>query len=220
LFAGHPQVTAGGELDLVPALARRELAPFPAAMAGVSEQRLAQLARDYLATLARLYPGAEVVVDKRPDNFLYVGLIKRLFPDARIVHTRRDPLDNCLSVYFLHLDHSMPYALDLRDIGHYYRQYRRLMAHWRQVYGDDILDLDYDRLVREPQAVVAGLLDFCGLDWNDACLSFPARGNAVKTASVWQVRQPLYQHASGRARHYAGQLGPLAAELAETAVNR
>jgi tetratricopeptide (TPR) repeat protein len=220
LLAGHPQVTAGGELDLVPALARRELAPFPAAMAGVSEQRLAQLARDYLATLARLYPGAEVVVDKRPDNFLYVGLIKRLFPDARIVHTRRDPLDNCLSVYFLHLDHSMPYALDLRDIGHYYRQYRRLMAHWRQVYGDDILDLDYDRLVREPQAVVAGLLDFCGLDWNDACLSFPARGNAVKTASVWQVRQPLYQHASGRARHYAGQLGPLAAELAETAVNR
>jgi hypothetical protein len=213
-------VTAGGEIDLVPTLVQTELAPFPARMAQVSAQPLEQLAMRYRASLSRLFPGEGHVTDKRPDNFLYIGLIKRLFPDARIIHTTRDPLDNCLSVYFLHLDHSMPYALDLRDIGHYYRQYRRLMAHWRQVYGDDILDLDYDRLVREPRAVVAGLLDFCGLDWNDACLSFPARGNAVKTASVWQVRQPLYQHASGRARHYAGQLGPLTAELAETAVNR
>lgn len=219
LLAGHPRVAAGGELDLIPALARRELRPFPAAMNGVSDQRLADLARDYHATLARLHPGADVVVDKRPDNFLYVGLIKRLFPDARIVHTVRNPLDNCLSVYFLHLDHAMPYALDLRDIGHYYRQYRRLMAHWKKMYGDDILDLDYDRLVREPRPVVAGLLDFCGLDWNDACLSFPARGNAVRTASVWQVRQPLYQHASGRARHYARQLEPLRAELAADGVS-
>lgn len=219
LLTGHPRVAAGGELDLVPAMVRRELTPFPAAMAGVSEEKLAVLAQSYLATLARLHPGADVVVDKRPDNFLYLGLIKRLFPEARIVHTVRDPLDNCLSVYFLHLDHAMPYALDLRDIGHYYRQYRRLMAHWKDVYGDDILDLDYDRLVREPRPVVAQLLDFCGLDWNDACLSFPARGNAVKTASVWQVRQPLYQHASGRARHYAQQLGPLRAELAADGVS-
>jgi hypothetical protein len=169
-----------------------------------------------LDTLARLHPGAELVVDKRPDNFLYIGLIKTLFPDARIVHTTRDPLDNCLSIYFLHLDHSMAYALDLMDIGHYYRQYGRLMAHWKSLYGDDILDVDYDALVREPRPAVERLLEFCGLEWSERCLSFHQRENAVKTASVWQVRQPLYQHASGRSRVFARQLDPLAQYLRQS----
>ena len=112
-------------------------------------------------------PDAAVVTDKRPDNFLYVGLIKSLFPDARIVHTTRDPLDNCLSVHFLHLDHAMGYALDLMDTAHYYRQYRRLMAHWKSLYGDDILDFDYDTFVRDPGPAVERLLAFCGLDWEE-----------------------------------------------------
>jgi tetratricopeptide (TPR) repeat protein len=217
LLAGHPRVTAGGELDLIPALTRRQLAPFPAAMSGVSEQQVAHLAEGYLATLARLRPGAEIVIDKRPDNFLYIGLIKTLFPAARIVHTTRDALDNCLSVYFLHLDHAMPYALDLLDIGHYYRQYRRLMAHWRALYGEDIIDVEYDQLVREPRPVIARVLAALELDWDERCLSFHDRAQAVRTASVWQVRQPLYQHASGRARNYAKQLRALAAYIDDTA---
>ena len=91
---------------------------------------MASFANTYRDELRRLFPGASYVTDKRPDNFLHIGLIKRLFPDSRIVHTTRDPLDNCLSIFFLHLDHSMGYALNLLDIGHYFRQYRRLMAHW------------------------------------------------------------------------------------------
>ena len=215
VLAGHPRVAAGGEIDFLPTAVRAELAPFPASMSRTTPRQLADLATRYLDTLARLHPGAELVVDKRPDNFLYIGLIKTLFPDARIVHTTRDPLDNCLSIYFLHLDHGMAYALDLMDIGHYYRQYRRLMAHWKALYGDDILDVDYDAFVREPRPAVERLLEFCGLDWSDRCLSFHEHDNAVKTASVWQVRQPLYQHASGRSRAFARQLEPLAEYLSQ-----
>jgi tetratricopeptide (TPR) repeat protein len=217
ILAGHPRIAAGGEIDFLPAIVRTELAPFPASMSGFSPQQAGNLAARYLELLARLHPGAERVVDKRPDNFLYLGLIKTLFPTARIVHTTRDPLDVCLSVYFLHLDHSMPYALDLLDIGHYYRQYRRLMAHWHSLFGDDIIDVHYDELVREPRPVVERLLESCGLDWDDACMDFHERANAVKTASVWQVRQPLYQHASGRARNFARHLEALSAYLDETA---
>jgi hypothetical protein len=214
VLAGHPRVKAGGEVDYLPMAVRTELAPYPASMARVSAPTLERLAAGYLRNLAALYPGAEFVTDKRPDNFLHIGLIKTLFPDARIVHTVRNALDNCLSIYFLHLDHGMPYALDLMDIGHYYRQYTRLMAHWKSLYGDDILDVDYDAFVQHPRPTVERLLAFCGLDWADGCLSFHERANAVKTASVWQVRQPLYRHASGRARHYARQLQPLADYLA------
>jgi len=213
ILGAHSQVTAGGEIAFLPSLVRTELAPFPATMATVTQAQLDQLAARYLEMLARTFPKGERVTDKRPDNFLYIGLIKRLFPDARIVHTVRNPLDNCLSIYFLHLDHSMSYALDLADIGHHYVQYRRLMAHWRALYGADILDLDYDALVREPRPTIERLLEFCGLEWQEACLSFEQASRAVKTASVWQVRERLYQRSSGRWRNYAAQLATLRAYL-------
>jgi tetratricopeptide (TPR) repeat protein len=218
ILAAHSQVATGGELAFLPSLARNELAPFPATMATVTQPQLDRLASRYLEMLARVFPRGERVTDKRPDNFLYIGLIKRLFPDARIVHTARNPLDNCLSIYFLHLDHSMSYALDLADIGHYYVQYRRLMAHWRQLYGADILDLDYDALVREPRPTIERLMAFCGLEWEEACLSFEQANRAVKTASVWQVRERLYQRSSGRWRNYAAQLAQLQAYLREAGI--
>jgi tetratricopeptide (TPR) repeat protein len=218
ILAAHSRVAAGGELAFLPSLVRTGLAPFPAAMANVTPAQLEQLAARYLDTLARLFPRGERVTDKRPDNFLYIGLIKRLFPGARIVHTTRDPLDNCLSIHFLHLDHSMSYALDLADIAHYYVQYRRLMAHWKSLYGADIFDLDYDALVREPRPVIERLTQFCGLEWEEACLSFEQAARAVKTASVWQVRERLYQRSSGRWRNYAAHLAPLQAYLREAVV--
>ncbi|HKQ13350.1 MAG TPA: sulfotransferase, partial [Steroidobacteraceae bacterium] len=219
ILSAHSRVAAGGELAFLPSLVRTELAPFPATMAAMTQAQLDALATRYLAMLARPFPQGERVTDKRPDNFLYIGLIKRLFPDARIVHTVRNPLDNCLSIYFLHLDHSMSYALDLADIGHYYVQYRRLMAHWKSLYGADILDLDYDELVRAPRPAMEQLTSFCGLEWEDACLSFEQQANAVKTASVWQVREPLYRRSSGRWHNYAAQLAPLEAYLRNAGID-
>ena len=216
VLAAHPRVCAGGELDFLPTVVQSELAPFPSAMSRVSSQQMTKLAGRYLETLSRLFPGAKHVTDKRPDNFLYLGLAKCLFPEARIVHTTRNALDNCLSIYFLHLDHGMGYALDLADIAHYYLQYRRLMAHWKSLFGADILDFDYDVFVREPRTSVATLLDFCGLDWHEGCMDFQRADRAVKTASVWQVREPLYQRSSGRWRNYERHLAPLQQALRDS----
>jgi tetratricopeptide (TPR) repeat protein len=213
ILSAHSRVAAGGELAFLPSLVRAELSPFPKTMATITQPQLDELAARYLQMLATLFPQRERVTDKRPDNFLYIGLIKRLFPDARIVHTVRNALDNCLSIYFLHLDHSMSYSFDLADIGHYYVQYRRLMAHWKTLYGADILDLDYDALVQEPRPAMEQLTAFCGLEWQEACLSFEQSARAVKTASVWQVRERLYRRSSGRWRNYAAQLASLQAQL-------
>jgi tetratricopeptide (TPR) repeat protein len=213
LLARHPEVTAAGELDLLPGLAPRVLTSFPDTIASAPPALLAESARQYRETLSRIFPGARRITDKRPDNFVLIGLIKSLFPEAKIVHTVRDALDNCLSVFFLHLDHRMSYALDLMDIGHYYRHYLRLMAHWKRLFGPDILDVRYDSLVRGPEAVMRPLLEFLGLAWDERCLQVSANAAAVRTASVWQVREPLYQRSSGRARHYARQLAQLRAYL-------
>lgn len=209
ILAGHPQVKAGGELPFLPNLVRSRLAPYPARVATLGAAEFAALGAQYRELLDAVRGSARQVTDKRPDNYLHIGLIKTLFPDAKIVHTHRHPLDNALSIYFLHLDPSLGYALDLEDIAHHYAQYRRLMAHWKALYPGDILDVDYDALVQEPRPIVARLLEFCGLPWDEGCLSFHEVANAVRTASVWQVRQPLYRHASGRWRHYERHLDAL-----------
>jgi tetratricopeptide (TPR) repeat protein len=213
-LAAHPRVTAGGELPLLPEIVD-DLAPFPFAAAQASPKRIAALAERYLASLSSLFPAADLVTDKRPDNFLHIGLIKALFPAAKIVHTVRNPLDNCLSVFFLHLDNRMTYALDLLDTGHFYAQHRRLMAHWKSLYGADMLEFNYDAFVAEPRLELERLLSFCGLDWNENCLSFHRQQGEVKTASVWQVREPLYKTSSGRWRHYERHLAALRAYLDE-----
>jgi len=208
LLAGHPSITAGGELDFIPRAVNTVLAPFPDSFDSIPAEQLSRLAADYRAMLVERFPEAINVTDKRPDNFLYIGLIKALFPQAKIVHTVRDALDNCLSIYFLHLDPAMSYALDLMDIGHHYRQYVRLMSHWKRLFGADILDVSYDSLVRDPKPQLEQVLAFLGLSWDEGCASVgPGRG--VKTASVWQVREPLYTRSSGRSRHYAKQLEDL-----------
>jgi hypothetical protein len=163
----------------------------------------------------RVSAGAAFVTDKRLDNFLFIGLIKSLFPQAKIVHTTRDPLDNCLSIFFLHLEQQMSYALNLEDIGHYYREYRRLMAHWKSQYAEDIFDLNYDALVKDPQQQFKALCEFLGLPWPGEVPKVAARSTAIKTASVWQVREPLYSTSSGRSRHYFDELEELRQELAD-----
>jgi tetratricopeptide (TPR) repeat protein len=209
ILARHSGVTPGGELDLLPALIAAELRPYPEAPASADEPRLQRLRSAYLEGLHRRHPAGALVTDKRPDNFLHIGLIKALFPTAKVVHTIRNPLDNCLAIWFLHLDPGMPYALDLADTAHWYRQYRRLMAHWKRLYPNDIFDLDYDALVADPRPAIRRLLAFCGLEWEEACLSFHAAANMVKTASAWQVREPLYRRSSGRWRNYKRHLGAL-----------
>lgn len=207
MLGRHSQVTAGGELGLVPALAAR-IRPYPEALAETQGAEIARQARAlYREGLRAARPGAGLVTDKRPDNFLHIGLIRAMFPEARIVHTVRQPLDVILSNWFLHLDRSMPQALDLEDMAHWLMQHDRLMAHWKALYPD-IVEVDYDRLVVEPRPVLEPLLRHLGLPWEEAALDFRTAETGVRTASVWQVREPLYRRSSGRWRNYGRHLGP------------
>ncbi|MFG6485421.1 sulfotransferase [Roseateles sp. BYS78W] len=215
ILGSHPDVTPGGEIDLLPALAREHLLPRLAQPDRPLPAELAEAMRhEYRSGIAARFPDATLLTDKRPDNFLFIGLLKQLFPTAKILHTRRAVLDNCLSVFFLHLGPAMAYSLDLADIAHWYRQYRRLMGHWQSLYGEDIHDVDYDALVADPRPQIGAALRHCGLGWNNACLDFHASKSSVATPSNWQVRQPLYQRSSGRWRNYERHLGALRDALA------
>ena len=217
LLGTSTAAAAGGEIDFLPTLVERELAPFPESLATLSAERLEAIAARYRTELARVSRTALYVIDKRPDNFLYLGLIKKLFPDARIVHTVRDPLDNCLSIYFLYLDARMSYAFDLKDIAHYFREYRRLMAHWKRTFPGDLFSISTTIFwCANPRLQLQRLQAFLGLEGDAAKLQSPA-GVAIKTASVWQVREPLYRSSSGRAEHYADELEELRALLADLA---
>lgn len=202
VLASHPAITAAGELDYIQWLVRQKLLPFPARVRDADEAGLAAIRDSYLAMLEKLLPGATLVTDKQPDNFLYLGLIRLLFPDAKIIYTRRHPLDNCLSIYFQQLGGNLNYATDMQAIAHYYRQHERLMAHWQKCFGDNIFTVDYDSFVEDPEAELHPLLDFLGLDWDENCLDFRNIPDLVKTASVWQVREGLHRRSSGRWKNY------------------
>jgi len=208
ILGAHGRVIACGELDLIPTIVSR-IENYPEAV-GDADPSTVQSWRDlYLAGLPA--HGGNLLTDKRPDNFLHLGLIKTLFPNAKIVHTHRNTLDNFLSLYFLHLDQGMAYALDLESAAHWHAQYERLMAHWKALYPEDIIDVDYDALVQDPKSLIERLLDFLGLNWEDGLLDFHKAKSAVKTASVWQVRQPLHARSSGRWKNYRKQLDPIGA---------
>ena len=210
----HPQVVAGGELELLPRMVAQELAPFPQSLERWSSQQLQTLADRYLQQARQGLPARSeqprYFTDKRPDNFQLIGLIQRLFPGARVIYTQRHPLDNALSVYMQHLNpKAFPYASDLRHIAHHLAQVEALMAHWQALYPERIYRFDYDRFVADPEGSVRPLLAFLGLDWDARCLDFHLQGNTVKSASYWQVRRPLYAEASGRWQRYRSILEPV-----------
>ncbi|MFZ9478063.1 MAG: sulfotransferase [Steroidobacteraceae bacterium] len=218
ILAAHPAVRPGGELPLLPAIVQQQFQPYPAACRPLDPERMREAAATYLHGIQRIHPGAACVTDKRPDNFHHIGLIKALFPQARIVHTRRNPLDNLLSIWFLHLDHSMSYATDLGDIAHHLREYQRLMRHWRSLYPHELIEVEYESLVDEPESTVRRLLEALELPWEPACLDFHRQRSIVKTASVWQVREPLHRRSVGRWQHYASELEPWRQALADPPV--
>lgn len=202
ILGAHPEVTAGGEIDFFVRLVKSECEPFPEAMQDMNKAHYKQMAKQYIELLNERFGAENLITDKRPDNFLYLGLIKTLFPKAKIIQTMRAPLDNCLSIYFQQLGANMPYATKLQHISHYYQQQQRLMNHWKSVFGDSLLSVSYDQLVTNQTSTIKQVLTFLGLDWSDECLYFHQNKNYVKTASVWQVRQPLYSTSSGRWKNY------------------
>ena len=217
IVSSHPEVLGAGELLYLPQLetsltqSQQSRTPFPECCAALAPDTAAALAKGYLDQLLAL-PGADGktrIIDKLPGNFLMLGLIALLFPAARVIHCRRDPLDTCLSVFAQKFTGHHPYANDLSEIGNYYREYERLMAHWRSVLPIPMLEVDYEDVVADLPGSARQLVGFCGLAWDERCLAFHENQRPVRTASAWQVRQPLYRHAVGRWRHYEAHLAPL-----------
>jgi tetratricopeptide (TPR) repeat protein len=215
ILASHPQVFGAGELRDVHRLARgmRGLdgSVFPDAAARTPAGAFRKLGSDYLHALRSWAPGAERITDKMPDNFLYTGLIHLALPNARIIHLRRDPRDvglSCFSQWFE--DGGQYFSYDLIEIGCYIRAYQKLMAHWRAALpAGAMLEVDYEEIVGDLEGQARRILDYCGLPWDDAVLSFHATERVVQTASMMQVRQPIYSSSVGRWRHYERQLQPL-----------
>lgn len=202
MLAAHPSVTAGGEIVYLPWLVGRDLAPYPQGVRDASRNKLRGVRDQYLSKVRELFPGHDKITDKRPDNFLHLGLIKVLFPAAKIILTRRNILDNSLSVYFQQLGHALSYATDLESIRHYHQQHSRLTAHWNHCFGADIFAVDYEELVDTPEPIMRRLIDFLGLEWDTRVLEFHRAKSLVKTASLWQVREELHTRSSGRWRNY------------------
>jgi hypothetical protein len=172
---------------------------------------LRRLRTDYFTVLDRVAPDAPHVTDKRCDNFLHIGLIKTLFPNAVIVHTARDELDIALSTYFLDFAEPISYSTSLPDIGHYLVQYRRLMAHWDRVFGDSIIRVEYESLIRDPQAALAPVFRALSLDPEQ--LDAAAAMGAIRTPSAWAARKQLHGGSIGRWRNYAKHMGPVRGAL-------
>ncbi len=204
ILTAHPRAGGVGELAFFDEAATAFYA------GGLGEPEGKRLRQDYLRRLAR--EDRQVVSNKYPANFRNVSLIRWLLPEARFVHVRRGALDTCLSVFFQDFPVGNLYANRLEDIASYYREYRRLMDHWTTG-AADILDLSYEALLHDQAGVTGILLEFCGLDWDDACLDYASNPRPVGTLSRWQVRQPLYTSSIGRWRRYRGQLAPLIESL-------
>ncbi len=214
VLAAHSRVAALGEVEVVPRLLRGPYArvtgeSFPAGagqVGGGTAAGLAAWCRDAYRCLA---PGAGMVTDKLPHNFLHLGLLARLLPEARFVHCVRHPLDTCLSCYCTDFARLHRWAYDLEEIGGYWLLYRRLMTHWQQVLGERLFEVSYEELVGDFEPAARRLLAHCGLAWEDGCREFHRVPRPVHTASAIQVRRRLYRTSAGRWRRYAEHLGPL-----------
>ena len=209
VLASIPGVHGGDEMDALD----KTLAQFPAPET-LDEVGLRVLAADYLARIRALAPGAIRISNKVPLNFRYLGLLHRAMPGAKFVHVFRDPLDTCVSCFTKLFSGALDFTYDLGELGRYYRAYERVMDHWREVLpAGTMLDLRYEDFVADFATESRRLIDFCGLPWDDRCLNFFETERSVRTASVAQVRSPLFRTSIGRARIYGSALAPLHAAL-------
>jgi tetratricopeptide (TPR) repeat protein len=218
VLASHSQVFGAGELRLVrdafealPRALNREATPLEC-VPGLDRETCGAIARRHLDRLRALNEQAPRITDKMPDNYLYLGLIATLFPRAKLIHCRRDLRDvavSCWSTQFRHIR----WASDPENIAARFREYRRLMDHWRQVLPVPLLEVDYEETVADLEGVARRLVAWCGLEWEPACLAFHETRRPVRTASVTQVRQPLYKKSVARWKHYEHALASVFAQL-------
>ena len=214
ILASHGSIHGAGELESFAgvnhAIAHRfrSEGPAPECMSRIDQETVDAFSAQYLEELRLRSPSAARVVDKLPGNFVRIGLIRTLFPNAYIVHCSRNPLDNCVSLYF-HYFQALTCSFDLRELGQYHLDYQRLMAHWESLFPDGIFEVRYEELVSDPERISKALIDYLDLPWDKRCLEFYRNIRAVMSPSNIQVRQPIYRTSVDRWKRYEKHLEPL-----------
>ena len=210
ILASHSQAIGLGESNRIADLVSRlDQSARTDRYGDWDPQNVTLVAEDYVAQLPDHEGRIRRIVDKTPDNLWHLGAIARLFPNARVIVCRRDPRDICLSCLFQNFEFPMPYTNDLVHCAQRVREVDRMMEHWRSVLPIPMLDVHYEALVSDPDAEVRRLIAFMGLDWEPACLRFERSRGTVTSASLWQVRRPLYTNSIGRWQHYERHIAPL-----------
>lgn len=221
IIASHPLAQGVGELEdifrLLNAVPLRLRVPeeYPRAFAAITPDAIGQMAREYSERLTQLAPGKGRVIDKMPHNFLALGAIALMFPRATLIHSRRNPLDTCLSCFTTPLGPAHSYSTSQANLVANYREYRRMMDHWSGVLGERLVEMEYEGLIANPEPESRRLVRATGLDWNPACLRFYEGKRAVTTASVNQVRRPMYDSSIGRWKRFEPFIGELIDGLGE-----
>lgn len=222
IIASHPDVHGAGELRNLFNLAYRPLKAddkdvlFPFNLQHLGPDVIGQWAEEYVQQLQARAPDAARITDKMPGNYLLTGLIHLMLPKAKIIHVRRNPVDTCLSCFTRLFQHGQEHTYDLVELGRYYRGYLKVMEHWRKVLPKGAFyEVHYEDLVANTEAEAKKLLNYCGLKWDDTCLDFHNNKRKVRTASVTQVRQPIYSTSVDRWLPYKDALAPLLETLGD-----
>lgn len=222
IVSSHPVVYGAGELRDVVVVANeaggKTGGHYPANMESIPRVAMTRLGTRYVERLRQRAPDAERITDKLPANFLLLGFIHLMLPRAKIIHVMRSPLDTCLSNFTRLFGRNQFQSYDLRELGLYYAEYARIMEHWRTVLPEGaFLDLRYEDLVADTETQTRHIISYLGLEWDDACLAFHESKRQVRTASLTQVRQPIYKSSIGRWRRYERFLSPLIEALGDYA---
>lgn len=214
ILASHSEVFGAGELPCLSDIGKKmggeeKGFEFPECLLTLEKKEFAYWGDEYIRRVRSKSDSAPRITDKMPHNFLRIGLIKLILPNARIIHCVREPMDTCLSIYKKDFDSLHKYAYDLTELGQYYKLYLDLMAHWRRVLPGFVFDIQYEDLVAQQEVQTRRLLEYCGLPWEDACLAFHQTERSVATASLAQVRQPIYKGSVRLWEFYGDKLAPL-----------
>ncbi len=215
LLASHSQVTQGGELDAMRFAVTKKLpgsmrrGTIMNSLKNLSAQTVREISEDYLAQTEKILPSGKIFTDKQPINFLYLGFIVLCLPNARIIHCQRDPLDTCLSCFFNDFTGFHYYSCDLEELGRFYKLYLTLMRHWQTLFGNRILNVQYEDLVTNFEQGARRIIDWCDLPWEETVLHYYESQTAIKTGSIAQVRRAPYRDSIGKWKFYAEQMKPL-----------
>lgn len=210
IVASHPMAKGAGELEYWRKVMRENETTIRLGQGPLDEALTARIADAYLRIIDGVSESALRIVDKAPLNSEYLGTIHSIFPNARIIYLRRDPVDTCLSCYFQNFSLAQGFTLDLSDLAHYYHEHHRLMSHWRAVLPKGaMLEVPYEQLVADQEGWTRKILEFIDLGWDEDCLNFPATARPIVTASFWQARQKIFTTSVQRWRNYEKFVGPL-----------